>query len=336
MLLPVIVMTLTVVIVLTVLFSRSYIGMILQQEQEVNAGSFDTISRSITPLINNSISAVRSMMMDERVVSYARYDYISTVEVLYERKSCRDYLRSEITRYDGIYGLLFMRKDASMFGALPEGNFFFDKPEENPLPEDTVTQILNAPLGQTVWVGPIPASDIYGFESSSAPSSIMIAAWKSVDVSYGECYAMMLMDETIFDDLFSTLQDGKSTWHLFTADHAEIYHTGKEAGRNPELLIRESNSGNILYDEDGRPFCTFSMTMTFPNWTLIREVSMEEYEEVVQRVRRSFILIAAAVFLIALVIYELWLKRFMRQFRSLLRGIVRMGQGDLEIGRAHV
>ena len=36
------------------------------------------------------------------------------------------------------------------------------------------------------------------------------------------------------------------------------------------------------------------------------------------------------VFLVALVIYELWLKRFMRQFRSLQKGIIRMGQGDLE------
>ena len=330
MLLPVIVMTLIVVILLTMLFSRAYIGMILQQEQEVNAGSFDTISRSITPLINNSISAVRSVMMDERVASYARFDYVSTAEVLHERKSCRDYLRSEVTRYDGIYGLLFMRKDGSMFGVLPEGNFFYDKPEENPLPEDMINQILNTPLGQTVWVGPLSASAIYGFESSSTQKSIMIAAWKSVDVSYGECYAMMLMDESIFDGLFSTLQDGKSTWHLFTADHAEIYHTGKDACQNPELLISESNSGTILYDEDDRPFCTFSMTMTSPNWTLLREVSMENYEEVVHTVRRYVMIIAAVVFLIALIIYELWLKRFMRQFRSLLNGIVRMGQGDLE------
>lgn len=36
------------------------------------------------------------------------------------------------------------------------------------------------------------------------------------------------------------------------------------------------------------------------------------------------------VFLIALVIYDLWLKGFMRQFRSLLNGIIRMGKGDLE------
>ena len=60
MLLPVILMVLFVVGMLTTLFSRAYIRMILQQEQEVNASSFDTISRTFTPLINTSVNEVRS------------------------------------------------------------------------------------------------------------------------------------------------------------------------------------------------------------------------------------------------------------------------------------
>ncbi len=36
------------------------------------------------------------------------------------------------------------------------------------------------------------------------------------------------------------------------------------------------------------------------------------------------------VFLIALAIYQLWLRQFMHQFRTLLKGIIRMGEGELE------
>ena len=68
----------------------------------------------------------------------------------------------------------------------------------------------------------------------------MIAAWKSVDVRYGELYALMLMDDTIFARLFSTLQDGKSTWRLFGEDRAEIWHTGPEGTHSdPDLLKPE-------------------------------------------------------------------------------------------------
>ena len=330
MLLPVIAMTLFIVILLTVLFSTTYISMILQQEQEVNASSFEAISRSVAPVVSASVATVRSIMMDERVAAYARYNYGTMAGMLHDRKSCRDYLRSELDRQDSIYGLLIMRRDGSLFGALPDGNFFYDKPEENPLPEEMTAQILGAPLGQTVWTGPLSASVIYGYENSDTLVPVVIAAWKTVDVRYGECCALMLMDESIFANLFSRLQDGNSPWHLFTADHTEIYHIGGDASPDPELLIRESNTGNILRGRDGRPFCTFSAALDSPDWLLVREVSMVSYEQVVRSVRLSIALFSGVVFMIALVLYERWLKKFMRQFRSLLNGITRMGQGDLE------
>ena len=330
MLLPVVVMTLFIVTMLTTLFSRAYISMILQQEQEVNAASFETISRSITPLIASSIGEVRNILSDSRVSDYARLQYTSEVDLIHARISCRDYLRTEIARHEGIYGLLFMRKDGSIFGALPEGNFFLDDPEENPLSEDMKAQILNAPRGQMIWAGPVPGAALYGFENAKTPQNIMIAAWKSVDVNYGECYVMVLMDETIFEKLFETMQDGKSTWHLFTAEQTEIYHTGQDACSNPERLISESNSETVFNDENGNPVSAFSMTMKSPSWTLVREVPMENYEQVIRRVRSAICLIAVVVLLIALAIYRLWLKGFMRQFNLLLKGIIRMGEGELE------
>ena len=71
-------------------------------------------------------------------------------QLAHGRLDCRDYLRGRIARYKGIFGLLFMRPDGSLFGALPEGNFFLDDAKENLLPKDMKALILNAPLGQTV------------------------------------------------------------------------------------------------------------------------------------------------------------------------------------------
>ena len=329
-LLPVIIITLFIVILFNSIFSHAFISMILQQEQEVNSVGFSTVSRSITPLIESSISSVRSILLDDSVASYTMLRYSSMAEQIQARSRCRDYLRGEIARHEGIYGVLFMRKDGSMFGSLPEANLFWDRPEDNPLPEDIKEQIFGASLGQTVWAGPLSGSVLCGFENSSTPKSIMIAAWKSVDVRYGECYAMMLMDENSFTDLFASIQDDKSIWHLFTEDRTEICTTGQEACPNPDQLISESNSGKIIRDENGHLVCAFSMTMDSPSWTLVREVSMENYEKVVQKVRILISVFGGLVLLASLAIYDFWLKRFMRQFYSLLKGIVRMGEGDLE------
>ena len=329
-LLPVLVMVVFVITLLTSLYSRAFIRMILQQEQEVNAVGFSTVTNSVIPLINASVSEVRGIVSDSRVASYARHQFASEAELVHARISCRDYLRSEIASRDRVSGLLFMRKDGSLFGALPKANLFFDDPKDNPLPEDIKAQILDVPLGQTIWIGLIPETDLCGYETEDFSSSVMIAAWKSVNAGYGECYEMLVMDKSIFDDLFDALQDGKSEWHLFAEDQTEIWHTGEDECSDPDRIISESNTGEIIYEENDRPICAFSMTMDSPSWTLVREVSMEGYERVVGGVTRSTAALSAVVFFVVLAGYELWLKRFMRQFRSLLNGIVRMGEGDLE------
>ena len=330
MLLPVVAMILLVVILMTAVFSRAYTGMILRQEQNTNTAGFETISGSVTPLISTSISRVRSLMQDSRVADCVRQEFDTPAQKIRARVTCRDYLTDAVSQEESISGVLFMRPDGSLFGHLPKANYFLDDPADNPLPEAVTAAILAADPGQTVWTGPVSEAELYGDETSSSAKSIMIAAWRSVDMSYGECYTLMLMDDSVFSQLFSSLEDSKSTWRLFTEDGTEFYHTGEEHSPDPELLIRESNSGSIFRDEDGRALCSFSTTLTSPAWILTREVYMEDYDHVVRNVRSTVWIAAGILFLIALAIYELWLKGFMRQFRSLLKGISDMGQSDAE------
>jgi signal transduction histidine kinase len=331
MLLPVIVMTLFVVASLTILFGRAHTDMILKQEAEVNAAGFDAVTHTITTMVNTSVQETRGMMTDERVAAYANLRFASEAERIRARIACRNYLRAETARHDGIYGLLFMREDGSLFGTLPERNYFYDDPEENPLPEAVRTRVRELGPGQTAWIGPVNGKDLYGFEDQKTPGTVMIAAWKSVDVSYGECRVMMLMDESVFAGLFGPLQDGKSIWHLFTEDGTEFFHTGTGGWLKPDRLLSESNSGRVIRDEADHPVCAFSTAMVSPPWTLVREVSMEQNEELIRRVQRSALVLAAVVFLIALVFYLIWLRRrFLREFDELMNGIVRMGRGELE------
>ena len=51
------------------------------------------------------------------------------------------------------------------------------------------------------------------------------------------------------------------------------------------------------------------MTMDSPAWTVVREVSMENYEKVVRYVRRTVTVVAFGIFVIVMVIYLEWLKR---------------------------
>jgi hypothetical protein len=131
-LLPVIVMVLFIVTLLNTVCSRAFIRMIFDQEQEVNAIGFATVSNSVVPMINAAVSEVRNILSDDRVASYARFQFANQAELIRARKSCRDFLRAEISSRERIFGLLFMRTDGSLFGVLPEANLFLDDPKDNP------------------------------------------------------------------------------------------------------------------------------------------------------------------------------------------------------------
>ena len=325
-LLPVLIMILFVVTMFSTLFSRTLTSMILQQEQAVNAAGFETISRTVPSSITTAISNVQDVINDHRVQACIRLQFASVADMYNTKAACTDYLREKITHADWVNGLFIMRKDGSLFGTLPDGNYFHDNPKDNPLPEEMKNRILDVPLGQTVWVGPVPGADMYGFEDDNTPSGYLIASWKTVDVHFGECCIMMLIDQSAFDKLFSALEDGKSIWRIFTTDGVELYHTGETPCENPERLIEASNSGNVLRNESGHTVSAFSMAMSSPQWTLVREVSMEESERMIRKARVSVAALALIILLIALTVYGYWLRKFTQQYNKLVGGITRMGQ----------
>ena len=325
-LLPVLAMILFIVSLLTGLFTTGYTRMVLQQEQAVNSAGFETITGTVPPSITMAINSVRDVITDQRVISCIQLDFASDAEMFHAKAACVEYLREKITHADWANGLFIMRKDGSLFGTLPDGNYFHDNPEDNPLPREMRKRILDVPLGQTVWVGPVSGAEMYGFENKNTPRGYLIAAWRAVDVRFGECCVMMLIDQTAFERLFATLKDGKSTWRIFTADGKELYHTGPDASGDPEQLIAKSNSGDVFDDENGRAISAFSMKMTSPEWTLVREVSMEESEKLIRGIHGSVAVLGSIVVLFSLAVYVLWLRKFMHQFKKLVNGINHMGK----------
>ncbi len=328
-LLPVLVMTLVLVVLLTVLISRIYISMSVRQESRKNAASFEAIAHELNKTVSASIADVHQIMIDPRVTAYACHQFATDAELVRARMECRDYLRAQINRDSAIYGLLFMRPDGSLFGTLPESNVFRDDRKDVALTDGVIDRILEVPLGETAWVGPLTGSELYGYESGKLPDSVMAATWKFVSVEAGECYALMLMDDAVFRDMFSLLDDGNSALHLFTADGAEFFRQGGDSGLDAGVLISEESSGRIFKNDRNESWCVFTMPLASSGWTLAREVLMGEYEQTIRRMQTTVWAMAMSILAAGLGFYLFWLNRFMRSINALKAGIARLGRGDL-------
>ena len=328
-LLPVLVLTLLLAAMLPVMITRTYTRVIIRQESEKNSARFEAMTRELAQTVNEAIDSVRGVILRDSVAAYARRSFPNDAELIRARMNCRDVLREEINRQRAVYGLLFMRTDGSLFGALPISNVFKDDPAQALLPEAVIHQVLSVPSGQTAWIGPLSGPEVYGFENAKLPESVMIAAWRNSSVQSGECFTLMLMDDTAFANIFSLPDDGQSAIHLFTAEGEEFFRRGEESGLDPHMLLSPENNGKILKNGQNVSWCVFTMPVAASGWTLAREVSMTEHEQMIRRLQGLVISVAGVLLAVGFAFYLIWLKRVMRSFNKLKEGITRVGQGEL-------
>lgn len=329
-LLPVLAMMLLMAVLITAVVSRSYIDMNLRQEREKNAALFELIGRQIDGTVTNAVSDARSIMIDERITAYVRHSFRTYAELMHARVACRDYLRTEIDRHSAIYGLLFMRPDGSLFGALPYSNVFEDDGNKPALPAEIIDQVRGLSPKQTAWIGPVTGTEIYGYKSAALPDTIVIAAWKTAGTKTGEYYTLMLMDDSVFEAMLSLLPEAgelDAALHLFSADGRELFHTGGDSGLDREMPLSGSNDGTIVRNARDESYCVFSMPLSIGGWTLMRVVSIEDSRRAIRSLQRTIWRLVGLALLIALGVYYCWLRRFMQSFNALRDDIIRLGQG---------
>ncbi len=329
-LLPAFIMIPLLVILMTVVVSRSYINMNLRQESKKNAALIDAIVRQIDRTITESIEAVQGIMIDDRITAYVRHQFPTDADLIHARMACRDYLRTEINRHSAIYGLLFMRPDGSLFGVLPYANVFKDARDEVALSDQIIDQVLSVPLGQTAWIGPVSGAELYGFTNSKQPDSLLLATWKAVSAVAGEYHVLMLMDDVSVMEMLNIPLNADSTIHIFSAEGQEYCRMGEESGLDQQTLLSSANDGRIFKNDRGESYCIFSISQDTAGWVLVREVSMEDTLRSIRRIQRLVWMMVGIALIVALVIYLFWLRHFMRSFNALKSDIIRLGQGKLE------
>ena len=329
-LLPAFIMIPLLVILMTVVVSRSYINMNLRQESKKNAALIDAIVRQIDRTINESIEAVQGIMIDDRITAYVGHQFPTDADLIHARMACRDYLRTEINRHSAIYGLLFMRPDGSLFGVLPYANVFKDARDEVALSDQIIDQVLSVPLGQTAWIGPVSGAELYGFTNSKLPDSLLLATWKAVSAVAGEYHVLMLMDDVSVMEMLNIPLNADSTIHIFSAEGQEYCRMGGDSGLDQQTLLSSANDGRIFKNDRGESYCIFSISQDTAGWVLVREVSMEDTLRSIRRIQRLVWMMVGIALIVALVIYLFWLRHFMRSFNALKSDIIRLGQGKLE------
>ncbi|MBQ6257366.1 MAG: histidine kinase [Clostridia bacterium] len=332
-LLPVLLMALGITLVLTIVISEAYTSTILSQEEEKTQASFSIIGGAMDAALHDAQSAATLTMMNTDIMHYALRTYRTDLEMVHSRQNCINIFSTTISQQPYLYGLLVMRSDGSMFGVLPYRNYFIDETANNTFfDQETMDRILKN-SGTVDWICDMDADQIYGFSlGDRKPSGVILGVCRYNAAQYGFFYSLVLIDPAALKGHLELLSDGISALYLMTKDGTQLVSAGEGSGKalvSPKTLFSSEKNGRVILAENKERIYTMGARIPGTGWYLMKEMPMAFYDRTVRNLQLTVWVTAAAVLLLFLFVYSRWLRKFINNFASLKKGLMRTKEGEL-------
>ena len=330
-LLPVILITLINTLLITVLVTGVYTQAILRQESKSTQSQFSIINNALDETLNTAQKAAFTAMLDDNIASYVSNNFNQRSDVIHARSKALEIIRGIIAQHSDVYGVLFMREDHSLFGAVKYRNYFIDEPTDIIFTPEMLNQI-DALGTNPVWLGPISGSELYaiGIASEKYPQNIVACVRKINYERYGKGYIITLIESTMISEYLSLLADNGSDTYLVTSGGEVITQAGTGDHISDEsiaMIFNSQNSSKIIRNPNNHSMCIFTIPMEQYGWFLVKEIPMQYYDQTVRQLRALVWGGALAILIVSLLFYFRWIRRFMNTFTTLKEGILRVQEG---------
>lgn len=332
-LVPAILMLTVIVFVLSVIMTRSFTNQMYKQEDNRFQYCFSLTDNAICTMLENNRLISKGLLQDKVIENYLINSFKSDSEMIQSRIQTLNVLQNALIQNPSLHGIIFLREDGSAFGTFPSRNIFYDEPSTSFLNEKLLDSIYNTKVSG--WVGPISGEDLYRLEISKRyPSQYIIGVSVYNSIYYGKAYALSIISTDILTPYLAMLSEGRSNIYLLNSQN-EVLSSVNESMLPYEETIELIRSNNQLYgarisiDEKKEYIYVNCYNINSLGWHLVRELPTNDYELAVKQIRNLIWESAGLLFIIALVFYLLWFKRFIRAFDDLKKAIVTIQYGEI-------
>jgi len=335
MLLPVILVTLTIAAALMWYASKVYMRTIFEKEDAKVQSSFSVAGSAIREIVETSQQTASEMLLNDGVKTYAVEDFESIKERVITRMLCKEALEEMLLRMPYLHGLLYMRTDGTVFGALLRRTYFLDK--ENPaLFSEEICALVENSSSKNIWIGPIDGEQLYQIPINNwkIPEQMILGVRRMNVIGEEPVYAIAVIDAEKFTQYLELLTDSSSRVYLTKEDGVVIAQAGTDVLLENEVWQMVSGGGSqgsdqIRLTETGEHMYVSYQRLASTGWYLIRELPMEGYERSREEMQNEVLRFSIIVLLVMLAFYIHWLHGFMQTFDWLKDGIVTLRKGKL-------
>lgn len=329
---PILLVAVIIVLALTLLVSHTYTQTILEQENSKVQSSFLFTGNNISELMKNAREVASALLVNSKIEYYTTGTFRSDLDRVYARIDVLSEIDEALWQQPSLYGILFLRKDDTVFGSLPRRNYFEQPDTAYVLSDDVIQQVRS---GKTS-IGPYSGADLYCIQIlSPIPDSVVFASSTRHSSLYGDISALAVFDVETLTHYLNLLEDGRSRLYLVTEEGVELTRAGTDEPFSPETWSAidpsaKQSSFALTKPSTGERVYVCHQKIDSLNWYLVRELPMQFYEQTVVNLQTTVWFIAGGVLLVAVALLQVWLRSFMKTFEALHTAIGRLRQGRME------
>ena len=331
---PAALMMVVMVVTLMTVVTRTYTDRILEQEAAKTQAAFGVMANSVASIADNARTLGQNMSQLDVIQRYAADEFASDADRVAARRELIEDTGMMLLQNPDVYGLLFMRRDATVFGILPYRNYFLEDEPPEFVSEEFFARVSGLQRGQTEWIGPVSGRTLYQLgEFDKAPGQVMLGVSYNRSLEGGILYSIAVVEEKKLSGLLDLQSDGRSSFFITSSDGVPLASSGGGAPLAPEVWAAAeggSLGSRSVEAPDGESSHVSWRRIDPLNWYLVRELPMAEYDRTANELKHYVLLTALSVFAVALLVYMIWMGGFLRSFRALRSAIRRLGEGRLE------
>ena len=334
MLVPVAAVITVIAVLLSMVASQLYTETFMNKEAEKTLASFDLISTSISTSTEASVSAAINLcLQNETVKEYMNNTFPRLVNRILCRIRLKDQMQQFLYQQPGLHGVAYIRSDGSMFGQVGEHGLYYDTPVIAPTnieaqfehAQGVIYTSLENMLEKGQWI-PLsfnPDATAVIIRRITIPS-VSETVYVIVPIRQDSTlqYLQMLSDRDSVAGL--VLPDGTS---LLSTDGSDVLTKAawktlqeNEAEAQRHWLPCRDGTGNYYLCWNRIPGI---------GWYLVRKITTQSYEMTARNMRLIIWQVAAGLMVVSMLLYLLWIRRFVKNFNELRAGIIRTGVGNL-------
>lgn len=333
-------------VAVTTIIIDQYQNALLEQNRQQTVSAFEQSETKIDRVLHNARKNASLILSQDKVSSLLYKSFDKQAERIVSLRGVMDLITETISYGTELNGVWFFHEDGTMVGATETWHFDF---EQTPHPIFEIAELdMLAKWDSVTWLGGWWLEDITRYpprdgnpNASKLPDDVMILGvlrsryrlHQSAEAH--TIYTMFSIGAQPLAECFETLGNVGEEVYLLDADGRQLLGPVLENLKNVPWfwngLEMDRNPGSLTLNHEGNEYQLVYHQLSSTGWTLVKKIPIELYSQQISRLRMITWGIGACILIVALLLYSLWVIRFVRPFKETSTALEQVRRGDLSV-----